>query len=70
MIVAFPVSNNRLINVGASCLFPEKEGSLAMGAITRDVPQEELLAQFEGWEEQVQQLCQVGDYDFFFIPLN
>ena len=59
MTVAYMVSNGRLLNVAALRMYAEKEGTPIEGDMIREVPHEELLSNFEGWEEEVRQLCQV-----------
>ena len=58
------------MNLAASHLYPEKEGTYIEGEMVRDVPQEELLAHFEGWEEDARQLCQVRDTAYIFHYVN
>ena len=59
MVIAFLVSNGRLLNIAATRIYAEKEGSSIEGNMIREVPPEELLEHFEGWEDEAKQLCQV-----------
>ncbi|KAI5118815.1 hypothetical protein M0805_000203 [Coniferiporia weirii] len=57
-IIVFPISRGRLINVVAFCSWPEKDGTIFEGKIVEECDKEELLKQYTGWEEEVQQLLQ------------
>ena len=59
-IITYPISNGRLVNVVAFCSWPDREGSTYDGKMVEERTQEELLKQYEGWEEEVQQLLQVS----------
>ncbi|KAF9443216.1 salicylate hydroxylase [Macrolepiota fuliginosa MF-IS2] len=51
-IVAYPISKGRLINVVVFFSEPEKEGTPFLGEVMREVSQDEVLGQFEGWEDE------------------
>ena len=44
----------------AFCSWPEKEGMPLEGKISGEASQEEVLEQFAGWEDEAQQILQVG----------
>ena len=44
----------------AFCSWPEKEGTPLEGKISSEASQEEVLEQFAGWEDEAQQILQVG----------
>ncbi|KAH8111732.1 FAD/NAD-binding domain-containing protein [Phellopilus nigrolimitatus] len=56
-----PLSQGRLINVVAFCSWPEKEGTTFEGKTVEERSKAELLEQYVGWEEEVQQLLQCMD---------
>ncbi|KAH8111730.1 FAD/NAD-binding domain-containing protein [Phellopilus nigrolimitatus] len=53
--------HRRLINVVAFCSWPEKEGTTFEGKTVEERSKAELLEQYVGWEEEVQQLLQCMD---------
>ncbi|KAH8111735.1 hypothetical protein DFH11DRAFT_575240 [Phellopilus nigrolimitatus] len=57
-IIAFPISRGRLINVVAFCSWFEKEGTIFEGKTVEERSKAELLEQYKGWEDEVQQLPQ------------
>ena len=59
-LIVFPIAKGQLINVVAFCSWPDKEGTVYEGKIVEERAQEELLKQYEGWEDEVQQLLQVS----------
>jgi len=58
-IIVYPVSQDELVN----CVFFTKDltrqGTIYHGPLSSSCTQEELLANFAGWEEEVQALIQV-----------
>ena len=59
-IIAFPIKKRGVINIVAFCSWPEKEGTPLEGKISGEASQEEVLEQFTGWEDEAQQILQVG----------
>ncbi|KAI5117340.1 hypothetical protein M0805_001945 [Coniferiporia weirii] len=57
-IIVFPISHGHLINVVAFCSWPDKFGTIYEGKAVERCSKEELLEQYMGWEEEVQQLLQ------------
>ncbi|KAI5117035.1 hypothetical protein M0805_002251 [Coniferiporia weirii] len=57
-IITYPISHGRLINIAAIRSWPDKAGTTFEGNATEICSKEELLEQFTGWEEEVQQLLQ------------
>ncbi|KAH8111716.1 FAD/NAD-binding domain-containing protein [Phellopilus nigrolimitatus] len=60
-LIVFPLSQGRLINVVAFCSWPEKEGTIFEGKTVEERSKAELLEQYVGWEEEVQQVLQCMD---------
>ncbi|KAH8111733.1 FAD/NAD-binding domain-containing protein [Phellopilus nigrolimitatus] len=60
-VIAFPISRGRLVNVVAFCSWPEKEWTIFEGKTVEERGKAELLEQYVGWEEEVQQLLQCMD---------
>lgn len=58
-MLAIPISGGRFINVGAVYTEPDKEGTVFGGDVVQIRPQQEMLDQFEGWEEEVLQVLRV-----------
>lgn len=55
----FPVSKGQLVNVVAFFSEPSKEGTIFEGPWTSKASKDELIAKYNGWEEEVQILLQV-----------
>ncbi len=49
----------RLINVVAYHSYPEKEGTPYLGGGVQKITVKEVMAEFIGWEDEVQQLLEV-----------
>lgn len=63
IIVAYPLDHNKLINVAAAVYDRSKIGTVYEGPINGTLVDEGILQrQFEGWEDEVQQLIQVRAY--------
>lgn len=58
-IVAYPISQGRILNVAALVMDPKLEGTLYEGPWTTDVPQEEVRREYVGWEPEVDDFVQV-----------
>lgn len=58
-IVAYPISQGRILNVAALVMNPELEGTLYEGPWTTDVSQEEVRREYVGWEPEVDDFVQV-----------
>ncbi|TBU27684.1 FAD/NAD(P)-binding domain-containing protein [Dichomitus squalens] len=57
-IVTYPVSQGRVLNVGAGVSYPEQEGTIYEGSWTSAAGREEITKEFVGWEADVQELVQ------------
>ncbi|PAV19849.1 FAD NAD(P)-binding domain-containing [Pyrrhoderma noxium] len=60
-IVVFPISQGQQVNVVAFVSQPEKEGSFYDKPWVHDANKDTLYAEYEGWEDEVQQLLQCVD---------
>lgn len=58
-VTAYPVSRGRLVNIAAFRCEREKVGMKYEGETVAERTKEELLKEFEGWEDEVTQLLQV-----------
>lgn len=65
-IVSYPVAQivqeeiRMAINIVATVSDRSREGTRVAGAWVRPIPKEELLAEFKGWVNEVQVLCEVS----------
>lgn len=57
--MVFPISQGQQVNVVAFVSQPEKEGSFYDKPWVHDANKDTLYAEYEGWEDEVQQLLQV-----------
>ncbi|KAI5117342.1 hypothetical protein M0805_001947 [Coniferiporia weirii] len=57
-IITYPISHGHFINVVAMRSWPDKAGTVFEGNTVEPRSKEELLEQYVGWEEEVQQLLQ------------
>lgn len=60
-IITYPISGGRLINVVAFVSEPEKEGTVYAGNEVELRPQQEMLDQYVGWEDEAVEVLQVGN---------
>ncbi len=58
-IVAYPISQGRILNVAAITTDRESEGTLYEGPWTTEVSQEEVRREYVGWEPEVEEIVQV-----------
>lgn len=60
-MIVFPIEHGDtvLVNFVGICYSPDKEGTVFEGKTVEDVSEVELLEQFEGWEEEAQQILKV-----------
>lgn len=54
------MKTGQLINIVAFCSWPDRDGTVFEGKTVEERTQAELLEQYQGWEEEVQQLLQVS----------
>ncbi|KAI5119670.1 hypothetical protein M0805_007760 [Coniferiporia weirii] len=57
-VITYPISHGRLINIAAVRSWPDKDGTIFEGNTVEPCSKEELIEQYVGWEEEVQQLLQ------------
>ncbi|KAF8964494.1 salicylate hydroxylase, partial [Flammula alnicola] len=55
-LITYPLTHDKVINVVVLVTDPSKEGTIFDGEATTNCKQEEVLAIFSGWEDQVQAL--------------
>ncbi|KAM5532658.1 hypothetical protein V8D89_013702 [Ganoderma adspersum] len=60
-IVTYPVSQGRILNVGAGVSYPGQEGTIYDGPWTSAATREEIIKDFAGWEPDVRELVQYVD---------
>ena len=61
-IIAMPIKSRGVINVVAFCMQPQMEGVPFEGKMSESSVLSEILDQYEGWEEEVQQILRVRKY--------
>ncbi|KAI1785334.1 FAD/NAD(P)-binding domain-containing protein [Ganoderma leucocontextum] len=60
-IVTYPVSQGRILNMGAGVSYPGREGTMYEGPWTSAATREEIVKDFVGWEPDVQDLVRYVD---------
>lgn len=60
-MIVFPIEHGDtvLVNFVGICYSPDKEGTVFEGKTVEDVSEVELLEQFQGWENEAQQILEV-----------
>ena len=59
-IVSYPISQGRLVNLVAFVTIPGGEGQELKGPAVIDVPKDEVLEYYKGWEPAMEQLLDVS----------
>ncbi|KAI0676716.1 FAD/NAD-P-binding domain-containing protein [Trametes maxima] len=52
-LVAYPIAQGQILNLAAVIMYPGQEGTIYEGPWTADVPKEEVLKNYVGWEPEV-----------------
>ncbi|KAI5117644.1 hypothetical protein M0805_001300 [Coniferiporia weirii] len=60
-VVSYPISQGRLVNVIGFVTIPGGDGSELPGPAVIDVPKQEMVDQFNGWEPEIQALLDCVD---------
>lgn len=58
--MSYPISQGKIINFIAFVTIPGGEGQAVTGPTVVDVTKEEMTAYFDGWDEESQNLLDVG----------
>lgn len=61
-VIAYPISQDQLVNIVAFVSDMTKEGTIYEGATVVDADQEEFLSQYNGWEREVITIIEVWNF--------
>src|ERR1700753_1081112 len=57
--ISYPIAQGRLINLIGFCTVPKAKPSRFEGRWAQDATKEEIMEEYKGWDDEVQQLIQV-----------
>jgi hypothetical protein len=57
--ISYPIAQGRLINLIGFCTTPKAKPSKFEGTWAQDATKDEVVEQYKGWDDQVQELIQV-----------
>ena len=61
-VVTYPVSHGSFINLVGYDNYPGRAGTQYDGKWSQEVPKEEMVNVYKGWEHKLHQLFEVGQY--------